>query len=178
VNWHERSSRAVFTWQEPRWKGLGGAVSYEDRKSPTWNSGVQKAVRRGSAAQASGSCDRSLPPNQQVFVRNIRAADQIKFRQEKSMKTNNWWGKDLQHWYTIVKVLGNRAQTVSGCGRAREISEINVYSQFRPDTSMKQIRGRNQPFSGNLEKRCDTTVTRYCKHSQDSRQDGYGCKTW
>jgi len=34
---HDRTNRAVFTWQEPRRKG--GTVSYEDRKS-TWNSGV------------------------------------------------------------------------------------------------------------------------------------------
>jgi len=39
-------NRTVFTWQEPRRKG--GKVSYEDRKS-TWNSKVQKAIRRGSA---------------------------------------------------------------------------------------------------------------------------------
>jgi len=42
---HDRSDRAIFTWQEPRRKG--GTVSYEDRKS-TWNSGVQKAIRLGS----------------------------------------------------------------------------------------------------------------------------------
>jgi len=41
-------NRAVFTWQEPRRKG--GTVSYEDRKS-TWNSKVQKAIRRGSAEE-------------------------------------------------------------------------------------------------------------------------------
>jgi len=44
TEWHD--NRAEFTWQEPRWKG--GTVSYEDRKS-TWNSGVWKAIRRGSA---------------------------------------------------------------------------------------------------------------------------------
>ena len=46
TEWHDRTNRAVFTWQEPRWKG--GTVSYEDQKS-TWNSGVRKAIRRGSA---------------------------------------------------------------------------------------------------------------------------------
>jgi len=40
--WHDRTNRAVFAWQEPRWKG--GTVSYEDQKS-TWNSGVRKAIR-------------------------------------------------------------------------------------------------------------------------------------
>jgi len=35
TEWHDRTNRAVFTWQEPRWKG--GTVSYEDRKL-TWNS--------------------------------------------------------------------------------------------------------------------------------------------
>ena len=40
--------RAVFTWQEPRRKG--DTVSYEDRHS-TWNSGVRKAIRRGSAEE-------------------------------------------------------------------------------------------------------------------------------
>ena len=44
TEWHDRTHRAVFTWQEPRRKG--GTVSYEDRKS-TWNSGVRKAIRRG-----------------------------------------------------------------------------------------------------------------------------------
>jgi len=44
TEWHDR----VFTWQEPRRKG--GTVSYEDRKS-TWNSGVRKAIRRGSAEE-------------------------------------------------------------------------------------------------------------------------------
>ena len=44
TEWHDTS--AVSTWQEPRWKG--GTVSYEDRKS-TLNSGVRKAIRRGSA---------------------------------------------------------------------------------------------------------------------------------
>jgi len=33
TEWHDRTNRAVFTWQEPRWKA--GTVSYEDRKS-TW----------------------------------------------------------------------------------------------------------------------------------------------
>jgi len=42
TEWHDRTNRAVFTWQEPRLKG--GTVSYEDQKS-TWNSGVQKAIR-------------------------------------------------------------------------------------------------------------------------------------
>jgi len=48
TEWHDRTNRAVFTWQEPRWKG--GTVSYEDRNS-TWNSGVRKAMRRGSAEE-------------------------------------------------------------------------------------------------------------------------------
>ena len=46
--WHDRTNRAVFTWQEPRRKGV--TVSYEDRKS-TWNSGVRKAIRQGSAEE-------------------------------------------------------------------------------------------------------------------------------
>ena len=48
TEWHDRTNRAVFTWQEPRQKG--GTVSYEDRKS-TWNSGVQKANRQGSVEE-------------------------------------------------------------------------------------------------------------------------------
>jgi len=48
TEWHDRTNRAIFTWQEPCWKG--GTVSYEDRKS-TWNSGVRKAIRRGSAEE-------------------------------------------------------------------------------------------------------------------------------
>jgi len=48
TEWHDRTNRAVFTWQEPRRKG--GTVSYEDRKS-TWNSGVRKAIRQGSAEE-------------------------------------------------------------------------------------------------------------------------------
>jgi len=48
TEWHDRRNRAVFTWQEPRRKG--GIASYEDRKS-MWNSGVRKAVRRGSAGE-------------------------------------------------------------------------------------------------------------------------------
>ena len=48
TEWCDRTNRAVFTWQEPRQKG--GTVSYEDRKS-TWNSGVRKAIRRGSAEE-------------------------------------------------------------------------------------------------------------------------------
>jgi len=43
TEWHNRTNRAVFAWQEPRRKG--GTVSYEDQKS-TWNSGVRKAIRR------------------------------------------------------------------------------------------------------------------------------------
>jgi len=35
-------------WQEHRWKGV--TVSYEDRKS-TWNNGVRKTIRRGSAEE-------------------------------------------------------------------------------------------------------------------------------
>jgi len=45
TEWHNRTNRAVFTWQGPRWKG--GTVSYEDRKL-TWNTGVCKVTRRGS----------------------------------------------------------------------------------------------------------------------------------
>ena len=48
TEWHGSINRAVFTRQEPRRKG--GTVSYEDRKS-TWNSGVRKAIRRGSAEE-------------------------------------------------------------------------------------------------------------------------------
>jgi len=48
TEWHDRTNRAVFTWQEPRRKG--GTVSYEDQKS-TWNSGVRKAIRQGSAEE-------------------------------------------------------------------------------------------------------------------------------
>jgi len=48
TEWHDRTNRAVFTWQEPRRKG--GMVRYEDRKS-TWNSGVRWATRRGSAEE-------------------------------------------------------------------------------------------------------------------------------
>jgi len=48
TEWHDRTNREVFRWQEPRRKG--SAVSYEDRK-PAWNSGVRKASRRGSAEE-------------------------------------------------------------------------------------------------------------------------------
>jgi len=48
TEWHDRKNRAVFKWQGPRWKG--DSVSYEDRKS-TWNSGVRKAIGRGSAEE-------------------------------------------------------------------------------------------------------------------------------
>jgi len=48
TEWHDRTNRAVLTWQEPRWKR--GTVSYEDRKS-TWNSRVRKAIRPGSAKE-------------------------------------------------------------------------------------------------------------------------------
>jgi len=48
TEWHVRTNRAFFTWQEPRRKE--DTVSYEDRKS-TWNSGVQKVIRRGSAEE-------------------------------------------------------------------------------------------------------------------------------
>jgi len=48
TEWYDRRNRADFTWQEPCWKG--GTVSYDDRKS-TWNSGVRKAIRRGSAEE-------------------------------------------------------------------------------------------------------------------------------
>jgi len=48
TEWHDRTNRSVFTWHEPRRKG--GTVSYEDQKS-TWNSGVWKAIRQGSAEE-------------------------------------------------------------------------------------------------------------------------------
>ena len=48
MEWHNRTNRAVFTWQEPRRKG--DTVSDENRKS-TWNNGVHKAIRRGSAEE-------------------------------------------------------------------------------------------------------------------------------
>jgi len=48
TEWHDRTNRAVFTWHEPRRKG--GTVRYEDRKS-MWNSGVRKAIIRGSAEE-------------------------------------------------------------------------------------------------------------------------------
>ena len=31
TEWHDRTNRAVFTWQEPRWEGC--TVRYEDRNS-------------------------------------------------------------------------------------------------------------------------------------------------
>jgi len=48
TEWHDRTNRAVFTWQESCRKE--GTVSYEDRKL-TWNSGVRKAIRRGSVEE-------------------------------------------------------------------------------------------------------------------------------
>ena len=48
AEWHDRTNQAAFTWQEPRRKR--GTVSYEDQKS-TWNSGVRKLIRRGSAEE-------------------------------------------------------------------------------------------------------------------------------
>ena len=48
TKWYDRTNRAVFTWQERRWKG--GTVSNEDWKS-TWNGEVRKTVRRGSTSQ-------------------------------------------------------------------------------------------------------------------------------
>ena len=54
TEWHDRTNRAVFTWQEPRWKA--GTVSYEDRKS-TWNSRVRKAIRRGSEKRRCASTE-------------------------------------------------------------------------------------------------------------------------
>jgi len=55
TEWHDRTNAAVFTWSESRRKG--GTVSYEDRKS-TWNSGVRKAIRRGSAEEERKHRDR------------------------------------------------------------------------------------------------------------------------
>ena len=68
---HGRTNRAVFAWQEHRQNG--GMVSYEDRAS-TWNSGVQKVTRRGSAEEEvrkhRDSCNRSLGTNQQTKTTN------------------------------------------------------------------------------------------------------------
>jgi len=55
MEWHDRTHRAVFAWQEPCRKG--GTVSYEDQKS-RWNSGVQKTIRRGSAEEVRKHRDR------------------------------------------------------------------------------------------------------------------------
>jgi hypothetical protein len=44
--WCERTSRAGFTWKEPR--RSGGKINYEDRKA-AWNNSVRKAIRRGAA---------------------------------------------------------------------------------------------------------------------------------
>ena len=46
--WQDWTNQEVFTWQEPRRKV--DTVSNEDRKS-MWNSGVRKAIRRGSAEE-------------------------------------------------------------------------------------------------------------------------------
>jgi len=48
TEWRDRTSQAVFTYQETCRKG--GTVSYEDRKS-MWNSRVRKAIRRESAEE-------------------------------------------------------------------------------------------------------------------------------
>ena len=48
TEWYDRTNQAIFTWQGPRQKG--GTVSYKNRKS-TWNNGVCKAIRRGSAEE-------------------------------------------------------------------------------------------------------------------------------
>jgi len=69
TEWHDRTNRAVFTWQEPRRNGC--TVRYEDRKS-TWNGKVRKVIRRGSAEeevrknQDRAPSDRSLKTNQQT----------------------------------------------------------------------------------------------------------------
>jgi len=54
MEWQDRTNRAVFTWQESRWKG--STMSYEDRKS-TWNSRVRKAIRRGSEKRRCASTE-------------------------------------------------------------------------------------------------------------------------
>jgi len=46
MEWHHRTNRAVCIWQEPCRKG--STMSYKNRKL-TWNSGVRKATRQGSA---------------------------------------------------------------------------------------------------------------------------------
>jgi len=48
TEWRDMPNQAVCTWQEPCLKG--GTVSNEDRKL-TWNSGVWKVIRRGSAEE-------------------------------------------------------------------------------------------------------------------------------
>jgi len=70
TEWHDRTNRSVFTWQEPRQKG--GTVSYEDRKS-TWNSGVRKAIRRGSAEEeVHKNRDRVTEPWKQISKQRRR----------------------------------------------------------------------------------------------------------
>ena len=46
IEWRERTSRAVFTWEKPR--RIEVNLSCADRKA-TWNNSVRKTIRRGAA---------------------------------------------------------------------------------------------------------------------------------
>jgi len=48
VEWHDRTNREVFTWQEPRRKG--GQVSYQNWKL-MWNNVARKVLRQGSVEE-------------------------------------------------------------------------------------------------------------------------------
>jgi len=78
--------RAVFTWQEPRWKG--GTVSYEDRKL-MWNSRVRKPIRRVSAEEeVRKHRDRVTGAWKQIIKQRLR----VDVSYDPSMVTALWHG--------------------------------------------------------------------------------------
>ena len=77
---------AVFTWQEPRWKG--GTVSYEDRKL-MWNSRVRKPIRRVSAEkEVRKHRDRVTGAWKQIIKQRLR----VDVSYDPSMVTALWHG--------------------------------------------------------------------------------------
>jgi len=136
TEWHDRTNRAVFTRQQPRRKG--GMVSYEDRKL-TWNSGLRKAIRRGSAEEevpkhrdrvtgASKSIskqrrrvDVSYDPSMVTALQHGTSMDEEGF-QKTCIKEK---GNRGRHPQASLQYMGSRLHAETGCRKvyAGQVSE-------------------------------------------------------
>jgi len=137
TEWHDRTNRAVFTWQEPPLEG--GTVSYEDRKS-TWNSGVRKVIRLGRRSaeeevrkhqdRLTGAWKQISKQRRRVFASYapsmVTALQHGTWMDGEGLKKKLYQGqeKKVRHPPASLRYMGSRLHAETGC---RKVFVLGMY---------------------------------------------------